>query len=198
VLSGKTAAALHEQAARLHVHLTTHPDLTSADVGATLAHRAVFDHRAVITGESRDDLLAGLAELAGIDDPPTERPRRRAGGSPVVARGRARASGSVAFLFTGQGAQQLGVGRELYAAHPVFAAAFDTAVAALDRHLDCPLRTVMWGTDEELLGQTLFTQASLFAVEVAVFRLLESWGMKPDFLAGHSVGELAAAHAAWP
>lgn len=84
VMSGKTTAALHEQAARLHAHLNTHPDLALADVGATLAHQAVFDHRAVVTGESRDDLLTGLAELAGIDDTSTESGSRAAKGNTGV------------------------------------------------------------------------------------------------------------------
>jgi polyketide synthase 12 len=138
----------------------------------------------VVLGADRDELLGGLEGLAG-DEP----------GSDAI-RGRASGAGKTAFVFPGQGSQALGMGRELHAAFPVFAAALDATAVELDRHLLRPIRDVMWGANDALLDSTEFAQPALFAVEVALFRLLESWGVRPDYLIGHSVGELAAAHVA--
>ncbi|MFJ3162603.1 type I polyketide synthase [Streptomyces kanasensis] len=190
VLSARTPAALRAQAGRLHTHLTTaRPDATPLQVGAALAHtRARFDHRAVLTGTTRTELLAGLAAFGAGELP----------GNAVL--GVAARSRKTVFLFSGQGSQQAGAGRGLAAAHPVFADALDAARAELDRHLDLPLRRVMdapeGSAEAELLHRTGWTQPALFALEVALYRLVESWGFTPDFLMGHSIGELSAAHVA--
>ncbi|WP_077089111.1 type I polyketide synthase [Mycobacterium rhizamassiliense] len=183
-LSAKSAVSLRSQAARLAEYLRAHDDLALADVGWSLAARSSFEHRAVLVGDGRDSLLSGLDELAGDD----------LAGS--VIRGTATPGGKTVFVFPGQGSQLLGMGSELHAAYPVFAEAFDAVLAELDQHLLRPLRDVIWGQDENLLHTTEFAQPALFAVEVALFRLLESWGVHPDFVLGHSIGELSAAHVA--
>ncbi|GAA0440348.1 hypothetical protein Acor_12850 [Acrocarpospora corrugata] len=183
LLTARTATSLREQAARLHKLVSADPTLAPADVAHALASkRARFEHRAVVIGHDRETLLAGLdghRQDEWITGTAPDRPR-------------------LAFLFTGQGGQRAGMGRELAAASPVFAAALDEVCAALDRYLDRPLREVMWaepGTpDAALLNKTRYTQPALFAYEVAAYRLLESLGVTPDFVAGHSVGEFAAAH----
>ncbi|MCC3767353.1 type I polyketide synthase [Streptomyces sp. UNOC14_S4] len=183
-LSGKTADALRAQADRLRRHLADRTDLAPADLGYSLATtRAAHDHRAVVVGADQDALVAGLEALA--------RDESAAG----LAAGSV-ADGKTAFLFTGQGSQRLGMGRELYAAYPAFAEAFDAVCDALDRHLEQPLKTVVFGDDADLLNRTGWTQPALFALEVALYRLVEGWGLTPDVLSGHSIGELAAAHVA--
>jgi polyketide synthase 12 len=183
VVSAKSLAALGSQAARLAGHVREHPELDVVDVGWSLAGRSMFEHRAVVVGGDRDRLLAGLDELASDE-------------VVSVVRGTATPVGKTVFVFPGQGSQMLGMGMGLHAGYPVFAEAFNTVVGELDRHLLRPLREVMWGHDEKLLNTTEFAQPALFAVEVALFRLLESWGVHPDFVMGHSVGELSAAHVA--
>ncbi|MBP8534391.1 type I polyketide synthase [Streptomyces sp. MK37H] len=180
VLSARSETALRAQAGRLRAHLEERPELRPVDVGYALATgRSAFGHRAVAVGTEREELLRGLAELAS-----------------GTAQETVADAGKTAFLFTGQGAQRAGMGRELYDAFPVFAAAFDAVCAELDRHLDGSVREVVFGEDAEPLNRTVFTQTALFALEVALYRLVESWGVTADFLVGHSVGELAAAHVA--
>ncbi|WP_380280631.1 SDR family NAD(P)-dependent oxidoreductase [Kitasatospora purpeofusca] len=176
VLSARGARALEGQAARL---LTAVDGLPASDVGASLvSSRAVFEDRAVVLGGSA--ALAALAEGAE---------------APGVVRGRAVAGGRLAVLFTGQGSQRARMGAELYETQPVFRAAFDDASAALDAHLPRPLKDVLF-TDDADLNQTLYTQAALFAVETALFRLAEAHGVVPQVVGGHSIGEVTAAHVA--
>ncbi|MFF7077670.1 type I polyketide synthase, partial [Streptomyces lavendulae] len=190
-LSAKDPAALREQAARLLTHLMEHPDLGTADIGLSLAaSRAALDLRSAAVGTGREELMAALGALA------EGRPASGALARDETSTGAPAGGGRTAFLFSGQGSQRLGAGRELYAAFPVFAEAFDAACAALDAHLERPVRDVVFGEDPELLHRTAQAQPALFALEVALFRLVESWGVRPDFLAGHSVGEFAAAHVA--
>ncbi|WP_049660380.1 ketoacyl-synthetase C-terminal extension domain-containing protein, partial [Kitasatospora sp. MY 5-36] len=126
LLSAKTDQALRDQARRLRDHLDT--EAASADLGLSLAvSRTQFAHRAALVAADPDGLRAGLEALAA------------GGAAPELVRGMV-SPGRTAFLFTGQGAQRVGMGSELYAAYPVFAAAFDEVCAALDRHLERPLR----------------------------------------------------------
>ncbi|MEV0322109.1 type I polyketide synthase [Streptomyces sp. NPDC050659] len=180
VISAKSEQGVLEQAARVAAQLTVHADAEPADIAyALVTSRARHEHRAAVVGADRGELLQGLRDLAdGLGE----------------VRG-AEARGRTAFLFTGQGSQRLGMGRELYETFPVYADAFDAVCAELDAHVggDGSVRDVVWA-DERALNRTEFTQAGLFAVEVALFRLMEHWGVRPDFLLGHSVGELVAAH----
>ncbi|WP_338784235.1 beta-ketoacyl synthase N-terminal-like domain-containing protein [Streptomyces sp. DG1A-41] len=188
-ISAKSPDALRGQAARLVDHLAAEPDARPLDVGWSLATtRAALGHRAVVTGGNRSEALTALTALAAGED------------APGLIRGEAREGRRTAFLFPGQGSQTVGMGRELHAAFPAFAEAFDAACAALDPHLDRPLRTLVLAEDGEeataALDRTEYAQPALFAFEVALHRLLASWGITPDFLLGHSVGEIAAAHVA--
>ncbi|MFD1146209.1 type I polyketide synthase, partial [Saccharothrix hoggarensis] len=172
VLSGRSPEALRVQADRLRDFTAeTAPD--PLDVAFSLATtRVALEHRAVVVGADREALPAGLDTVA----PAT------------------RVNGRTAFVFTGQGSQRIGMGLELAKSFPAFAAALDAVCAVLDPLLDRPLREVI--ATGEGLDDTGWAQPAIFAVEVALFRLLESWGVRPDLVAGHSVGEIAAAHVA--
>ncbi|WP_157762767.1 type I polyketide synthase, partial [Nocardia yamanashiensis] len=182
VFSGKTHAALAAQAERLGAFVAA-TGASCADIAASLAARSVFDHRAVVFGTEDADIVSCLAAVRD------GQPR------PGVITG-ATIPGGTALVFAGQGAQRLGMGQELAVTFPGFAATLDEVVAELDRWLDRPLREVMWGGDSELLDSTCYAQPALFAIEVALFGLLVSWGVRVDAVAGHSVGEIAAAYAA--
>ncbi|MFI9387104.1 SDR family NAD(P)-dependent oxidoreductase [Kutzneria sp. NPDC052558] len=172
-VSARSEAALRAQAARLLE--IDRPNLS--DLAYSLATtRSAFECRAVVLS---DDLTRGLTALAD------------GAASAEVIRGEV-SEGKVAFLFTGQGSQRLGMGRGLYERFPVYAAKFDEILALLDP----ALRDVVLGDDAESLDRTEHAQPALFAVEVSLFALLESWGIRPDHLAGHSIGEIAAAHVA--
>jgi acyl transferase domain-containing protein len=191
VLSAKSATALRGQAARLLTRVREDADLAPADVGSALVSaRSRFGHRAVLLGADREELISRLeAYLSGET-------------APGIADSAGKAAGAqpqkTVFVFPGHGSQYPGMGKGLYAEFPAFATAFDEVCAEIDAHLDRPLAGVSFaekGSPEaELLDRTVYTQPALFAVEVALFRLLESWGVRPDYLLGHSVGEVAAAH----
>ncbi|WP_341720679.1 SDR family NAD(P)-dependent oxidoreductase [Micromonospora sp. FIMYZ51] len=187
-LSAATAQAIGAQAAQLRDHLRANPQPALEDVAFTLATaRAALAHRAVIVAENPQEAVRALDALA------TDAPSK-----PVIDT--VDQDVRCAYLFTGQGAQRAEMGKELYRAYPEFANAFDAVCDELDPHLDRPLRETVFAPAgspaAELLDQTLFTQTATFALEVALFRLVESWGVRPYAVAGHSIGELAAAHVA--
>src|SRR5882757_5134233 len=179
VLSAQGEQALRAQATGLLRLVDSAP---LADLAYSLATtRAALPHRAVVVADDRDELRNALTEIStGTAETSVARPSK------------------LAFLFTGQGSQRLAMGRALAGAYPVFADALEDACGYLDLQLEVPLLEVLFaeaGSPEaERLHQTEYAQPALFAIEVALFRLAESWGLRPDYLAGHSVGELAAAH----
>ncbi|MFD1120222.1 SDR family NAD(P)-dependent oxidoreductase [Sphaerisporangium aureirubrum] len=184
MLSAKDPQALVAQAERLGRFLDAYPDVDGGDVAYALSRRSAFEHRAVLVAGHRqalDDLVAGVP-------------------SGDVVGGIAAAPGKIAMMFTGQGSQRAGMGRELYRRFEVFAQALDEVCAQLDGYLERPLKTVMFaeaGSEAaRLLDSTLYTQPALFALHVAQFRLARSFGLRPDHLIGHSIGELTAAHLA--
>ncbi|MFD4431218.1 acyltransferase domain-containing protein, partial [Nocardia sp. NPDC058497] len=191
VLSARSEPALRETAARLTAQVEADPARNPVDVGWSLvSSRARLEHRAVIAGTDRTELVAALSALA-------------AGRShPSVVAGVVR-PGKTAFVFPGQGAQWIGMGRELAQEFPVFATAFDEVTDLLHTELGFSVRAVIWPVDydvsvdqHEAVNSTLFAQTGLFAVGVATARLLESFGVTPDVVAGHSIGEIVAAHVA--
>jgi acyl transferase domain-containing protein/acyl carrier protein len=189
LVSASDGDGLRGQAARLGSFLRADPEVELSGVAGALAlDRARLSHRAVVVAEEREGLTAGLGALER--DEPVE----------GLYRGVVSGGGRTAFLFTGQGAQWAGMGSELDRAFPVFAGALEEVCGVLDGQLGRPLKELLFATEgsEEagLLGRTQFTQAALFALEVALYRLVSSFGVKPDFLLGHSIGEITAAYVA--
>ncbi|MEU0761348.1 SDR family NAD(P)-dependent oxidoreductase [Streptomyces microflavus] len=178
LLSGRTPQAVAEQAQRLLTHLEAHPDQNALDTAYSSAlTRTALDHRAGITATSRGELLTKLAAFTGTPPATTTA-----------------AKGKLAFLFTGQGAQRINMGNELAAIYPEFDRHLTEICSYFDPHLEQPLRHTI--TTGNKLNDTQYTQPALFAIEVALYRLLTSFGITPDYLTGHSIGEIAAAHCA--
>ncbi|WP_225829247.1 type I polyketide synthase [Streptomyces naphthomycinicus] len=173
LVSGRTPEAVRAQVRRLRTGLAGHPDPVAV-ARALATTRTAFEYRVTATGSDTEALLDALAEAR-----------------PVAAR-----PGRTAFLCTGQGAQRVGMGAGLYAAHPAYADAFDAVCAEFDRLLDRPLRDLVLSGPADVLDRTAYAQPALFAVEVALAALLRHWGVTPDLLAGHSLGEITAAHLA--
>ncbi|MFF7636303.1 beta-ketoacyl synthase N-terminal-like domain-containing protein [Kitasatospora sp. NPDC008050] len=199
LLSARSESALRARARQLADHIAAHPEQSPRDIAFALATtRALHGgHRAFLLGAGREELRSAAAALG------TGASSTRASSTGVLP-GRRR-HGPLAFAFTGQGSQRLGMGRQLARAFPAFDAALREVCARLDPLLDRPLLSVMWeqgeGVDRAAAGQALldrtgYAQPALFAHEVALYRLFESWGVLPDHLVGHSIGEIAAAHVA--
>ncbi|MEV6071523.1 type I polyketide synthase [Nocardia sp. NPDC052001] len=190
LISGTSEAALRAQAQALARYLA---DSGDADLGrvasALIRDRVTFGTRAVVAAGDRDRLIAGLSAL-GSGEP---------GAGVTVSAG---ATGAVGVVFGGQGSQRAGVGSKLYERFPAFRESFDATVALLDEQLGAAvrfsIRDVAFGAPgtEGLIDDTTYTQPVIFAVEVALFRLLESWGIEITSVAGHSIGGVVAAHAA--
>ncbi|AOR34239.1 hypothetical protein BFF78_27140 [Streptomyces fodineus] len=179
VLSGRSREAVQDSAAGL-LDLIAKEEVSSRDIAFSLLGRSVFEHRAVVLGQRDGELVDGLRTLA-----------RGGSGTDVVA-GTA-CPGTSAWLFTGQGAQRAGMGRELYDTSPVFAQAVDEICGHFDAVLGGSLREVMFEDGAGVLDSTMWTQAALFAVELGLAAVLRAWGAEPDVVVGHSVGGLAAA-----
>ncbi|MFJ8827885.1 type I polyketide synthase [Streptomyces sp. NPDC102467] len=180
-LSASAPETLRHQAARLREHVLVDDTLAPADVAWSLSRtRPAFDHRAVVVGRDRAELLDGLQTLAE-------------GGSAAGVVTGPRTPGRLAFVFSGQGAQHAGMGVELAARFPVFDEALAEVCGHLDPLLERPLRAAM-ATDD--VHRTELAQPALFAVELALVRLLASFGVHPDLVLGHSIGEITAAQVA--
>ncbi|MCX5359773.1 SDR family NAD(P)-dependent oxidoreductase [Streptomyces sp. NBC_00124] len=193
VVSARSRKALADTAGRLATYLQAHPEAEPGALAARLwSGRAHLEHRAGIVTADPAQLRAALAALAAGDD----HPALITGPSRTTTTGPAR----LAVLFSGQGSQRPGMGRDLYTTFPAYAHALDEVCAALDPHLDLPLQHIMFaqpGTEEAtLLDTTLYTQPALFAHHTATYHLLHTHGITPHALIGHSIGELSAAHLA--
>ena len=185
VVSAKSANALGAQAARLAEHVGAHPELDVADVAWSLAGRSTFEHRAVVVGGDRDQLLAGLDALAGDEL------------SGSVIRGTAVPAGKTVFVFPGQGSQWLGMGIELLNTAPVFARQIEACAEAFTEFVDWSLTEVLRGTPGAPgMDRVDVVQPVLFAVMVSLAELWKSVGVSPDAVIGHSQGEIAAAYVA--
>ena len=187
-LSAKNEDALRDLAGRYASYLTTNVDRSLADICFTAnAGRSQFSNRLAMVDETIDHLAGRLARFrADGDEQATIHATIRSGQRLKIA-----------FLFTGQGSQWIGMGRELYQSHPVFRAALEECGRLCESQLEHPLLEVMFQepahNEISLLDQTAYTQPALFALEWSLAQLWRSWGIEPALVLGHSVGEYVAA-----
>ncbi|MFD8499509.1 SDR family NAD(P)-dependent oxidoreductase [Amycolatopsis sp. NPDC059657] len=186
VLSGKSSEALRDQAGRLLAKVEDDPSLRVADLAySSVAHRALFEHRAALVSADRENLLADLRSLVSVDAAST------------VITGMARSGRGVVFVFPGQGGQWVGMGRELLAVSPVFAESMRACEGALSPFVEWSLIEVLTGEDtQRQLDRVDVVQPALWAIMVSLAAVLRSYGVEPDAVVGHSQGEIAAAYVA--
>ena len=176
-LSARRASALRELAGRFAAFLESQPQSRLADVCFTAnTGRGEFRHRLALVGAERGELVAGLRQAS----------RGHSSAEPV--------EGKTAFLFSGQGSQVAGMGRELYESESVFRRSLEASAEILSSELEWPLLSVLFDQPEaSLLSRTLYAQPALVALEYALYELLRSWSVVPEAVLGHSVGEYTAA-----
>ncbi|CAM4470368.1 Beta-ketoacyl-acyl-carrier-protein synthase I [Mycobacterium basiliense] len=186
VVTAKSAEALPMQAARMLAQLKQNGDFRPVDIAYSLASsRTQFDHRAVVVGRGRDELLDGLRSLAAGE------------ASSAILRGLANVSARTAAVFPGEGARLTGVGSQLYSSFRMYANAFDEVCSIFDEQMEVPLHDVIFADGESdtarLLDQSAYAKPALFAVQVAQFRLAESWGFRPDLILANSTADVITA-----
>jgi myxalamid-type polyketide synthase MxaB len=185
-LSAKTQKALEELAQNYVVYLKSHPDVELADICFTAnAGRKHFNHRFAVTAFSLEQLCDRLSNLG-----------QESAGVAIGSANNSQSKDAIAFLFTGQGSQYVNMGRQLYETQPIFRETLNRCDEILRPYLEVSLLEILY-PDSDLshpkLDETAYTQPALFALEYALFQLWKSWGIEPNFVTGHSVGEYVAA-----
>ncbi len=182
-LSARTEPALCALAGRFASHLTAHPAQAIADVAHTAnTGRSHFAHRLAVVGVDAGEIRQQLAAAASGERPLIEMGALETSEAPEVA-----------FLFTGQGSQYVGMGHDLFQTQPGFRRTLERCDELLRPHLDVSLLQVLFADCNGRLNQTAYSQPALFALEYALAELWRSWGVAPAWVLGHSVGEFVAA-----